>query len=83
MNLDLSNDKEVFVKFKDYTFFVPTNTGNEEVVISGKAYVSVESVADLKHYAKDGGKSQEAIDSIVAPITKYSLMANGILVKKM
>lgn len=83
MNLDLSNDKEVFVKFKDYAFFVPTDAANEEVVISGKAYVSVESVEDLKHYAKDGGKSQAAIDSIVAPKTKYSLMANGVLIKKM
>lgn len=83
MNSDLSNDKEVFVKFKDYAFFVPTDAANEEVVISGKAYVSVESVADLKHYAKDGGKSQAAIDSIVTPKTKYSLMANGILIKKM
>ena len=82
MNLDLSNDKEVFVKFKDYAFFVPTDSGAEEVVISGKAYVSVESVEDLKHYAKDGGKSQAAIDSIVAPKTKYSLMANGVLIKK-
>jgi len=82
MNLDLSNDKEVFVKFKDYAFFVPTDAGNEEVVISGKAYVSVESVEDLKHYAKDGGKSQAAIDSIIAPKTKYSLMAEGVLIKK-
>ncbi|UQD56645.1 DUF4920 domain-containing protein [Flavobacterium sp. K5-23] len=82
MNLDLANEKEVFVKFKDYAFFVPKNAGNEEVVISGKAYVSVETVEELKHYAKDGGKSQAAIDSIVAPKTTYSLMADGVLIKK-
>ncbi|EIA07893.1 DUF4920 domain-containing protein [Flavobacterium frigoris] len=82
MSLDLTNDKEVFVKFKDYAFFVPKNSGNAEVVISGKAYVSVETVEDLKHYAKDGGKSQAAIDSIVAPKTKYSLMADGVLIRK-
>jgi hypothetical protein len=82
MSLDLSNDKEVFVKFKDYAFFVPKNAADEEVVISGKAYVSVKSIEDLKHYAKDGGKSQAAIDSIVAPKTKYSLMADGVLIKK-
>ncbi|MBC5842515.1 MAG: DUF4920 domain-containing protein [Flavobacteriaceae bacterium] len=82
MNLDLPEDKEVFVKFKDYAFFVPTDSKNEDVIISGKAYISVESVADLKHYAKDGGKSQAAIDSIVAPKTKYSLMADGVLIQK-
>ncbi len=82
MSLDLSNDKEVFVKFKNYAFFVPKDAADEEVVISGKAYVSVETVEDLRHYAKDGGKSQAAIDSIIAPKTKYSLMANGVLIKK-
>ena len=82
MNLDLVQGKEVFVKFKDYAFFVPTDSKDEEVIISGKAYVSVESVEDLKHYAKDGGKSQAAIDSIIAPKTKYSLMADGVLIQK-
>tara|TARA_R110002033_G_scaffold65101_7_gene116007 strand:+ start:3289 stop:3747 length:459 start_codon:yes stop_codon:yes gene_type:complete len=82
MNLDLVQGKEVFVKFKDYSFFVPTDSKDEEVIISGKAYVSVESIEDLKHYAKDGGKSQAAIDSIIAPKTKYSLMADGVLIQK-
>ena len=82
MNLDLAQGKEVFVKFKDYAFFVPTDSKDEEVIISGKAYVSVESIEDLKHYAKDGGKSQAAIDSIIAPKTKYSLMADGVLIQK-
>jgi hypothetical protein len=82
MSLDLANNKEVFVKFKDYAFFVPKNAGDEEVIISGKAYVSMETVEDLKHYAKDGGKSQAAIDSIIAPKVKYLLMADGVLIKK-
>lgn len=82
MNLELPKGKEVFVKFKDYAFFVPTDSKNENVIISGKAFISVESVADLKHYAKDGGKSQAAIDSIVTPKTKYSLMADGVLIQK-
>jgi len=44
--------------------------------------VSIESVEELKHYAKDEGKSQAAIDSIVAPKTNYSFMADGVLIKK-
>jgi hypothetical protein len=82
MNLELSKDKQVFVKFKDYAFFVPKNAENEEVVINGKAFVSVESIEVLKHYAKDAGASQAAIDSIIAPKTTYSFLADGVLIKK-
>jgi len=81
MNLALANEKETFVKFKDYAFFVPKNAENQEAVVSGKAFVSVESIDELKHYAKDAGKSQAAIDSIVAPKTTYSFMADGVLIK--
>lgn len=81
MTLDLAENKEAFVKFKDYAFFVPKNAKDEEVVISGKAFVSVESVNELRHYAKDAGKTQASIDSIVAPKTTYSVMADGVLIK--
>jgi hypothetical protein len=82
MTLKLPSGKEAFVKFKDYAFFIPKNSQNEEVIVNGKAFVSIESVEELKHYAKDEGKSQAAIDSIVAPKTNYSFMANGVLIKK-
>lgn len=80
MSLDLGNDEEAFVKFKDYAFFVPKNAQEQEVVVNGKAYVSVISVDELKHYAKDEGKSQEAIDSITEPEVTYSFMADGVLI---
>lgn len=82
MNVALEEDNSTFVKFKDYAFFVPMNAKDKEVIVEGKAYVSIESVDDLKHYAKDAGKSQAAIDSIVAPKTTYSFMANGALISK-
>jgi hypothetical protein len=50
--------------------------------VHGKAFVSVESIEELKHYAKDAGKSQAAIDSIVAPEVTYSFEANGVLLKQ-
>ena len=81
MTLVLPNEKEAFVKFKDYAFFVPKNAKDEEVIVNGKAFVSIESVEELKHYAKDEGKSQAAIDSIVSPKTTYSFMADGVLIK--
>ena len=82
MNVALENDNSAFVKFKDYAFFVPMNAENKDVIVEGKAYVSIESIDELKHYAKDAGKSQAAIDSIVAPKTTYSFMANGVLISK-
>ncbi|MEN9488336.1 MAG: hypothetical protein RL494_601 [Bacteroidota bacterium] len=82
MTLNLGKDKEAFVKFKDYGFFVPKNADNEQAVVNGKAFVSIESVNELKHYAKDEGKSQAAIDSIVAPEVTYSFLADGVLIKK-
>ena len=82
MTLDLADDKEAFVKFKDYGFFVPKNAQDKEVVVNGKAFVSIESVDVLKHYAKDAGKSQTAIDSITEPKVTYSFMADGVLIAK-
>lgn len=82
MTLDLADDKEAFVKFKDYGFFVPKNAQDKEVIVNGKAFVSIESVDVLKHYAKDAGKSQAAIDSIIAPKVTYSFMADGVLIAK-
>ena len=55
---------------------------DKEVIVNGKAFVSVESIDVLKHYAKDAGKSQAAIDSITEPKVTYSFMANGVLIAK-
>ena len=82
MTLGLEGNKQAFVKFKDYGFFVPKNAQDKDVVVNGKAFVSVVSVDELKHYAKDEGKSQEAIDSIVEPKVTYSFMADGVLIAK-
>lgn len=82
MNMDLSNDKNTFVRFKDYGFFMPLNAAGSEAIVSGKAFISVESVDELKHYAKDAGKSQAAIDSITEPKVSYSFLSNGVLIKE-
>lgn len=82
MKLDLGENKEAFVKFKDYAFFMPKDSKNDEVILHGKAFVSQESVEDQKHYAGDAGKSKAEIDAIVAPKTIYSFNADGVLIKK-
>jgi Domain of unknown function (DUF4920) len=82
MTMNLGNDKEAFVKFKDYAFFVPKNADKSQAIVSGKAFVAVESIDELKHYAKDAGQSQASIDSIIAPKTTYSFMADAVMIKK-
>lgn len=82
MTMELAEDHKSFVKFKDYAFFVPKNGQDKETIVKGKAYISVESIDELKHYAKDAGKSQSAIDSIVEPKVTYSFMAEGVLMAK-
>jgi len=82
MTMQLADDKETFVKFKDYAFFVPKNADKSEAIISGKAFMDNIPVEELRHYAKDGGKSEEEIALITAPEVKYSFQANGVLIQK-
>lgn len=82
MSMKLADDKETFVKFKDYGFFVPKNADNSEAIISGKAFMDSISVDELRHYAKDGGKSEAEIAQITTPEVKYSFQATGVLIQK-
>ena len=81
MSLVLPGEKESFVRFKDYGFFVPKNADGSEAIVNGKAYLDVVTVAELKHYAKDGGKSQSEIDAIKEPKVTYAFQADGVLMK--
>ncbi|NBL64206.1 DUF4920 domain-containing protein [Flavobacterium sp. NST-5] len=84
MKLELPAANESFVRFKDYGFFVPLNAdeGNHEAIVSGKAFLTETTVAELKHYAKDGGKSQAEIDKITQPKFTYAFLADGVLISK-
>jgi len=82
MKMDLADKKESFVRFKDYGFFVPVDADNSEAIISGRAYIEEISIAEQKHYAKDGGKSQEEIDKITTPKVTYAFEADGVLIQQ-
>lgn len=82
MKLDLGNSQESMVRFKDYGFFVPLDADNKEVIVNGKAFVTKVSVDELKHYAKDGGKSEEEIAAITEPELTYAFEADGVLMKQ-
>lgn len=82
MNLKLKEDQTAFVRFKDYGFFMPFNAAESEAIVNGKAFISVVSVEELKHYAEDEDKSQEEIDAIVEPEITYGFLADGVLIKE-
>ncbi|HUH25696.1 MAG TPA: DUF4920 domain-containing protein [Flavobacterium sp.] len=81
MTLKLSDEQEAFVKFKDYAFFVPKEGAEKhQSIVSGKAFIEETSVDELKHYAKDAGKSEEEIAAITQPKVEYRFMADGVLI---
>ena len=82
MKMELAGDNNSFVKFKDYSFFVPLNADNSLAIVNGKAFVDVISVDELKHYAKDGGKSAAEIAKITKPEVTYSFLASGVYIDK-
>ncbi len=82
MKVDLGDNKESMVRFKDYGFFVPLNSEEKEVVVNGKAFVTEISVEELQHYAKDAGKSEEEIAKITEPEYTYAFEADGVLMKE-
>ncbi len=72
---------KIFVKFKDYGFFMPKDLAGSTVVFRGKAYKEIIPVDDLKHYAEDAGKTQAEIDAIVNPEVRLRFMADGVAIK--
>lgn len=82
MSMELPGGEESFVRFKDYGFFVPLNASEQNAIVSGKAFVDEISVADLKHYAKDEGKSDAEIAKITQPKVTYAFQADGVLISQ-
>jgi hypothetical protein len=72
-------DKEMFVKFKDYGFFMPKDIDGREVIMEGTAYREVVSVDELRHLAEDAGKSKEEIAKITEPKEELQFLAHGVI----
>lgn len=78
MTMDIDDENELFVKFKDYGFLVPKNGASKMVKMKGWAYTSVMSIADLQEKARDENKSQVEIDAITEPEYTYTFTATGV-----
>lgn len=82
MKLNLDEETETMVRFKDYGFFMPLDADGKEVILEGKAFVQETSVEELQHYAEDAGKSKEEIAMITTPKKEFTFEANGVLMKE-
>lgn len=80
MEVELADKSKMFVKFKDYAFFVPTDIVGKKVILEGIAFNKETSVAELQHYAKDAKKSKAEIDAIKEPKKETRFLADGVLV---
>lgn len=80
--MNLKTDKDtVFVRFRDYAFFVPTDSvAGKTAIIEGDLFLDTISIEMLKHYAEDGGKSQEEISLITKPKYDLNFTADGVVI---
>ena len=70
----------MFVKFKDYAFFMPKDLAGKKVIMLGNAFKERTSVEDLRHFAQDEGKSKEDIAKITKPKEEMKFMASGVII---
>lgn len=82
MTLDLGDDKDMRVRFKDYEFFVPKDASGKTAIIQGVAKIDTTSIEELKHYLEDANAPQEEIDAVVEPEINYAFEATGVIIKE-
>ncbi|MDZ4710347.1 MAG: DUF4920 domain-containing protein [Saprospiraceae bacterium] len=76
---ETGNGESVFVKFKDYAFFVPKDCAGKKVVMDGFMFKEITPVDELRHYAEDKGASKDEIAAITEPKEELKFMAHGVL----
>ena len=81
MTIDLGDDELMRVKFKDYGFFVPKDAAGKTAIIQGVAKNEIIGVDELRHLAKDAGKSEKEIINIDKPKEELTFVAEGVLIK--
>jgi hypothetical protein len=80
-SMDLPNGSSMRVTFKDYGFFLPTNSQGFPIIMQGEATMTETDVETLRHYAEDQGKSKEEVEAITEPKREITFEATGVLIK--
>ena len=80
LTLDLPSGESMRVTFKNYGYFVPTNSRGFPVILKGVGTMVETDVETLRHYAEDEDKSQEEIDAITKPKKEITFEAEGVII---
>ena len=70
-----SGEYSARVTFKDYSFFIPTNSAGKKVKLAATFDVNELSEEKARHYAEDAGEESENIEG---PQFEYSLVATSV-----
>ena len=82
MNVEIDQDT-IFVKFRDYAFFVPkSGVQGKKVFMSGDIFRDTISIERLRHYAEDAKKSKKEILAITQPEYKINMIADAVAIKE-
>ena len=68
------------ITFKEYGFFIPTDSKGKEVILVGEFSVQTLSEERAKHYAEDAGKDASEIKG---EQKEYSIVATSVVVPKL
>ncbi|MDJ0939731.1 MAG: DUF4920 domain-containing protein [Woeseiaceae bacterium] len=66
------------VSFKDYGFFVPTDSAGKQVMLTGELVEKTLSEEQVEHFAEDLGESRET----VARLPVYEIVATSVRVPR-
>lgn len=76
---DEDGDHNARITFKDYGFFIPTNSAGNKVRLIGEFRVNELSEEKAKHYAEDAGEDPENIDGSQQ---EYNVVATSVKIIK-
>jgi hypothetical protein len=68
----------VFVRFQDYSFFVPRNSQGHQAVLIGRASKTQIDEATARHFLEDAGASQEEIEKVKGPQDTIEIIATSV-----
>lgn len=72
-----SGGQQARIRFKDYGFFIPTDTAGKEVRLNGTFLVTTLAEEQARHFAEDAGTDPE---TITGPQKEYGFMATSVMI---
>ncbi len=81
LDIDLGNGETMHVTFKDESFVVPKDIAGKIVLMNGVVSKETIPVEMARKIARDEGKSESEINSIVTPQVEFSYEATGLVIR--